>query len=175
MNLVNIPPLLKGGLVRIVIETPKGYRSKLSYDPEVKAFVLKKTLPEGMAFPYDFGFIPQTEGEDGDPLDALVLMPESVPAGTLVTCRVIGVIQAKQSGREEPGIRNDRYLAVSEAAPEFQGLREPGDLPGGMLEQLEKFFINYNELERRRFKLVGVKGAKAAVKAIRRAIQAHKG
>lgn len=173
MNLVNIPPLLKGGLVRVVIETPKGYRNKLGYDPELKAFLLKKTLPEGMAFPYDFGFIPQTQGEDGDPLDALVLMPESLPAGTLVTCRLIGVIQAKQFSKGENGIRNDRYLTVSDAAAEFQHLREPGDLPGGMLEQLEKFFINYNELEERRFKLVGVKGAKAAVKAIKHAVRAH--
>jgi inorganic pyrophosphatase len=173
MNFLKLPPLIDKNRVRVIIETPKGSRNKLTYDPEFKLFTLKKTLPKGMVFPFDFGFIPQSKAEDGDPLDALVLMPESLPPGTAVTCRIIGAIEARQSeGRSGKGVRNDRYLAVSEAASEFQNLREPEDLPDGMLEQLEKFFINYNELEGRHFKLLGVKGPKAALKAIRSAIKA---
>jgi inorganic pyrophosphatase len=169
MNLQKVSPLLKGGLVRIVVETPKGSRNKLDYDPELKAFVLAKTLPEGMVFPYDFGVIPQTRGADGDPLDALVLMPETLPPGCLVACRLLGVIEATQAEGKGKGVRNDRYLAVSDAACEFHNLKTPDDLPAGMLEQLEKFFVNYNALEGRTFRLRGVTGPKGALKAIRRA------
>jgi inorganic pyrophosphatase len=170
MNLQKLSPFLKGGLIRVVIETPKGFRNKLGYDPELKAFVLKKTLPEGMVFPYDFGFIPQTEGADGDPLDALVLMPESLAPGCLVTCRVLGVIEATQAERKGKAVRNDRYLMVSDTACEFTGLKKPDDLPPGMLEQLEKFFVHYNILEGRSFRLRGVTGPKGALKSIRRAV-----
>lgn len=176
MNFLRVPPLIDRRLVRVIIETPKGSRNKLTYDPELKLFALKKTLPEGMVFPFDFGFIPRTRAEDGDPLDALVLMPESLPPGTAIACRIIGVIEARQSvGKGEKQIRNDRYLAVSAAAGEFHDVREPDDLPDGMLEQLEKFFVNYNELEGRRFKLRGVKGAKAAFKAVRAAVKKSAG
>ncbi len=169
MNLFKVPPFAKDGLIRVVIETPKGSRNKIDYDPELKAFVLAKTLPEGMVFPYDFGFIPQTLGEDGDPLDALVLMPETLGPGCLVHCRLLGVIEATQSAPKGRKIRNDRYLGVSDAAAEFRNLKKPDDLPGGMLDQLEKFFINYNALEGRTFRLRGVAGPKGALKAIRRA------
>lgn len=169
MNLLNVSPFAKEHLIRVVIETPKGSRNKIDYDPEVKAFALAKTLPEGMVFPYDFGFIPQTEGEDGDPLDALVLMPESLPPGCLVNCRIIGVIEGKQTERKGKSVRNDRYLAVSDTACEFERFKSPEDLPAGLLDQLEKFFINYNELEGRQFKLLGVKGPKAALKQLKKA------
>lgn len=170
MNLFKIPPFLKGGLIRVVCETPKGSRNKLNYDPELKQFVLKKTLPEGMVFPFDFGFIPQTKGGDGDPLDVLVLMPESLPPGVLISCRLLGVIEALQFEKKEShGVRNDRYLAVSDTACEFRNLAKPEDLPEGMLAQLEKFFVNYNELEGRRFKLRSVHGPKPALKTIRAA------
>ena len=80
-----------GNLVHVVIETPKASRNKYAFDPELKIFQLKKVLPEGMTFPYDFGFIPSTKAEDGDPVDVLVLMDEPAFAGCLLKCRVIGV------------------------------------------------------------------------------------
>ena len=80
--------------INVVIETPRGARTKLAYDRERAAFVVKKVLPQGMSFPFDFGFIPSTAGDDGDPLDVLVLMDEPVPIGTVVPSRLIGVIEA---------------------------------------------------------------------------------
>src|SRR5437660_554070 len=111
------------GLIQVVIETPKNSRNKISFDPELKAFQLKKTLPEGMVFPYDFGFIPQTIGADGDPLDALVLMPEPLPPGCLVSGRLIGVIRGKQKEENQKPVRYDRFIVVSETACEFGGLK----------------------------------------------------
>src|SRR4051794_14489933 len=82
---------------RAIIETPKGRRSKFSYDRESGLFQLKFLLPQGMSFPFDFGFIPSTVAGDGDPLDILVIMDEPTHVGCLVEVRVIGVLQASQT------------------------------------------------------------------------------
>src|SRR6266446_6360811 len=97
---------------RAIIETPKGCRNKFDYDPESNLFMLGGLLPEGMMFPYDFGFIPSTQGEDGDPLDILVLMDAPAHVGCLIDVRIIGIITAKQieEGRKET---NDRLLGVA--------------------------------------------------------------
>src|SRR5690349_21240815 len=81
----------------VIIETPKGSHNKYDFDPKLGLFALGGVLPEGMSFPYDFGFIPSTLGEDGDPLDVLLLMDEPAFTGCLVRSRLIGVIAAKQT------------------------------------------------------------------------------
>src|SRR6516164_6706606 len=100
------------GTCRAIIETPKGYRNKFDYDPESNLFMLGGLLPEGMMFPFDFGFIPSTLGEDGDPLDILVLMDAPAHVGCLIEARIIGVISAEQiqDGTKET---NDRLLGVA--------------------------------------------------------------
>src|SRR5579864_1938581 len=98
------------GIIVVVVETPKGSRNKYAYDPQEHVFELKKVLPAGMAFPYDFGFVPSTQGGDGDPLDVLVLMDEPAFPGCKLTTRVIGVIEGEQGDGERE--RNDRVVAV---------------------------------------------------------------
>ena len=71
----------KSGDLRAVIETPRGSRNKFRYDPQCDCFELATALPEGMSFPFDYGFVPSTLGDDGDPLDLLVLMDAPVPSG----------------------------------------------------------------------------------------------
>ena len=105
--------------VTVIIETPRGARTKLTYDPEREAFVVKKVLPQGMSFPFDFGFIPSTLGDDGDPLDVLVLMDEPVPTGSIVPSRLIGVIEAVQTERDGSSEENHRLIAVGEACELF--------------------------------------------------------
>ena len=96
-------------LLRVVIETPKGSRNKFAFDPKEHIFELKKVLPAGMAFPYDFGFIPSTRAEDGDPVDVLVLMDEPAFPGCVLSCRPIGVIEGERiNGKDRE--RNDRLL-----------------------------------------------------------------
>src|SRR5580658_5636983 len=98
--------------LRVVIETPKGSRNKFAYDPELGTYTLSSVLGEGMVFPYDFGFIPQTKDEDGDPTDVLLLMDEPAFPGCVVESRIVGVIQAEQT-EDSKTIRNDRVLAVA--------------------------------------------------------------
>ena len=103
--------------IQVVIETPKGSRNKYAFDPKQRVFErlsLRRILPAGMTFPYDFGFIPSTEADDGDPVDVLVLMDEPAFPDCLLKCRVIGVIQGEQ-GTKKSKERNDRVVAIGRA------------------------------------------------------------
>src|SRR5262249_49025257 len=95
--------------IQVVIETPQGSRNKYAFDGVGGFFTLKKVLPAGMAFPYDFGFVPSTLAEDGDPVDVLVLMDEPAFAGCVLECRVIGIIEGEQS-EGKTKTRNDRIV-----------------------------------------------------------------
>lgn len=153
--------------LRVVIETPKGSRNKFAYDPELGAYKLKAVLAEGMKFPYDFGFVPQTRDEDGDPTDVLLLMDEPAFTGCIVECRIVGVIQAEQT-EEGKTVRNDRVLAVASQSHIHADIKEPRDLNSRMIKELEDFFVAYNKARGTKFKLLGVKNAKAAIKLIKR-------
>src|SRR5690242_10929748 len=102
-------------MLRVVIETPKGSRNKFAFDSEQDIFELKKVLPTGMAFPYDFGFVPSTQADDGDPIDVLVLMDEAAFPGCVLSCRPIGVIEGEQGDKKNKE-RNDRIIAVEKDA-----------------------------------------------------------
>src|SRR6195952_5261832 len=102
-------------LLQVIIETPKGNRNKYAFDPEQEIFLLKAALPAGMVFPYDFGFVPRTLADDGDPIDVLVLMDEPAFPGCALLTRLIGVIEGEQVVKEETN-RNDRLIAVAETA-----------------------------------------------------------
>ena len=155
-------------LVNVVVETPRGGRNKYSYDEESGAFRLKKVLPLGMSFPFDFGFVPSTLAEDGDPLDILVLMDEPAAVGTLVLARAIGVVEAEQS---EAGkmVRNDRLLGVAEPCLRYEGVRGLGDLRPRLLDEIEQFFVSYNRLGGTEFRPIGRKGADRALELIEQA------
>ncbi len=152
----------------VIIETPKGSRNKLAYDEKLGLYKLKNVLPVGASFPFDFGFLPRTHGEDGDPVDVLVLMDEPVAPGCLVPARLIGVIAAEQT---EAGntVRNDRLLAVSAVSRTHGHLREIKDLNPRLLEEIEHFFKSYNVIRQADFKVVGRYGSKKAQQLVAQA------
>ncbi|HEY1732028.1 MAG TPA: inorganic diphosphatase, partial [Terriglobales bacterium] len=144
--------------LRVVIETPKGSRNKFKYDPELGTYALSTILAEGMKFPYDFGFVPQTKDQDGDPTDVLLLMDEPAFTGCVVESRVVGVIQAEQTD-DDGTVRNDRVLAVASHSHIHADIKQPKDLNSRMIKELEDFFVAYNNARGTKFKLLGVKGA----------------
>ena len=154
--------------VTVVIETPKGSRNKLKYDSGRRMYKLSKILPEGMVFPYDFGFIPQTKADDGDPIDVLVLMDEPAYPGVVVKARLIGVIEGEQKEGKKT-VRNDRLVAVSGVSHEYARVRRFKDLPEKWLDELEKFFVNYAGQQGKNFRCLGTKGAEEALALIQRA------
>jgi inorganic pyrophosphatase len=131
--------------VTVVIETPKGSRNKLKFDPATRQFKLSKVMPEGMMFPYDFGFVPSTKAEDGDPLDVLVLTDAGLFPGCQVDCRLIAVIKAEQE-QEQETTRNDRLIAVAEASLLYSETKSLDDLNPTVLKQIDEFFVNYQRV-----------------------------
>ena len=97
----SLPTRDEDGALLAVVEATQGTRHKLKYRPAWNAFVLHRVLPLGLAFPYDFGFLPSTLGDDGDPLDVLVLADEALPPGTVVPCRIVGAVEAEQQDEGE--------------------------------------------------------------------------
>jgi inorganic pyrophosphatase len=150
--------------VQVVVETPKGSRNKYAFDADARVFTLKKVLPAGMAFPYDFGFIPSTKADDGDPIDVLVLMDEPAFAGCVLTCRLIGVIEGEQSNGKKNGkkIRNDRLVAVEQGNHSYMAVKHIDDLGKAFVRELEEFFVNYHELSGTQFKVLDVRGPREA-------------
>jgi len=155
-------------IVTAMIETPKGSNQKFDYDPEEKCFKLSKILPAGMAFPFDFGMIPETRGEDGDPLDIIVISEGFAFPGCLVDCRVIGALQAEQTERNGDKVRNDRFIGIPEVSHLFSEIRTLEELPEMITSELEAFFKNYNEQAGKKFKVTGRLSAGEAAKILKR-------
>ncbi len=139
--------------VEVIIETPKGSAQKYDYVPDTPFFKLKKILPSGMVFPYDFGFIPKTKGQDGDPLDVIVISEFHSFPGVIIKCRIIGAITAEQSEEKNSKkmVRNDRFVAVPKCSNIFQNVHELKDLPPKITDELEEFFVDYNKLQGKKF------------------------
>jgi inorganic pyrophosphatase len=162
-----LPPF-DGPDLNVVVDTPRQSRNKYKFDPAAGMFALGGLLTVGHSFPYDFGFIPNTVGGDGDPLDALVLMDEPTFVGCLVKCRLIGGIKAEQSERGGKPERNDRLLAISRESIAFNGIRSLADLNKTLIRQIEHFFISYNEAKGKTFKVLGHFGSRLAVAAVKK-------
>ena len=155
-------------LLRVVVETPKGSRNKFAFDHGEHIFELKKVLPSGMTFPYDFGFVPSTEAEDGDPIDVLVLMDEPAFPGCVLSCRPIGVIEGEQNDGEGKQ-RNDRIIAVERDAHSWADIRDINDLGKQFCRELEEFFVNYHRLTGKKYRVLGLKGPDEARKLVKSA------
>ena len=161
-----LPTRDKRGTLLVVIDTPKGSRNKFKYDEELGVFTLGGVLPAGAVFPYDFGYVPCTRGGDGDPVDVLLLMDEPAFVGCVVPARLIGVIEAKQTegGKTE---RNDRLLAVADNSRNHRDVRTLDDLHGNLVEEIEHFFVSYNEAKGKRFEPTGRAGRERAEEVLR--------
>ncbi len=154
--------------LQVIIETPKGSNQKYHYDENTHFFHLKKILPVGMIFPFDFGFLPGTKGEDGDPLDVLVISELCNFPGSVVECRLIGGFKAVQSSKDLAGkkIRNDRFFAIPVLSLLYREVQNLPDLPAQMIKETEDFFVQYNKLERKSFLVLENMGTKEATKLI---------
>jgi inorganic pyrophosphatase len=161
----------KKATCRAVIETPKSSRNKFDYDPDSGLFMLGGLLPEGMMFPFDFGFIPSTLGEDGDPLDVMVLMDAPAHVGCLIDIRLIGIIEAQQTedGKTE---RNDRLLGVAIHSYDHENLSSIDDVSKTLLDQVEAFFVSYNKQRGKKFAITATSGPKKAVRFLKTGMNA---
>jgi inorganic pyrophosphatase len=152
---------------RVVVETPRGSNAKYAYDPERRMYVLKHVLPEGMTLPYDFGFIPGTLAEDGDPVDAIAISELSTPPGIEMECRIVGAIKAEQRQAEsQKVVRNDRVLVIPCGTHAFAKMRDLEELPPKLIGDIEDFFVHYHAVQGDNFKPIGRLTAKEAQRLI---------
>jgi len=170
-NLVKLDPdwRPKKSCCNVIIETPKGRRNKFDYDEDRHLFMLGGLLPEGMAFPFDFGFIPSTRGDDGDPLDVMVLMDEPAHVGCLIEVRIIGVIEAVQIEKAKRTV-NNRLLGVAVHSYSHEKVNNVDELNPSLLDQVQEFFVNYNKSRGKTFKVKGRHGPKRAAELIEQGI-----
>ena len=166
-NYFKLPTWADKAHVYAVVETPRGSRVKLEFDPKLGAFTLSKPLFAGLTYPYDWGFIPSTQAEDGDPLDVLIIHDAATYPGLVLRCTPVGVLEVEQSskGKQE---RNDRVFAVPDRSP-FEGdLQDIRRLPARAIKELEEFFLATNALEAKTLKFLGWRGPAKAIKTIKK-------
>lgn len=153
----------------VVIEIPKGSKNKYELDKETGLLRLDRVLYSAVYYPADYGFIPRTYCEDGDPLDALVLAQEPVYPLTIVEARAIGVMRMQ----DEKGI-DDKIVAVSVRDPAYADYSDKEQLPGHVLRQVRRFFEDYKTLEHKQVIMGDMLGPAAAVTIIRDALELYR-
>jgi inorganic pyrophosphatase len=161
------------GVVNVIIDTPRGSANKYKYDEELGIFKISRVLPAGMHFPHDFGSVPGTRAEDGDPIDVLVLLESPTFAGCLVTARLIGGLHVEQFEKRRK-VRNDRLIAMPQTAvnkPDIHSLRQLGR---SRLREIEEFFVSYNRVQGRTLRIVSRFDSRRAHTLLSAAIKAHR-
>ena len=153
----------------VVIEIPKGSKNKYELDKETGLLKLDRVLYSAVHYPADYGFIPRTYCDDGDPLDALVLSQEPVYPLTLVEARAIGVMRM----RDEKGV-DDKIVAVSVNDPAFAHFVDKKELPAHVLRELTRFFQDYKSLEHKQVVVEDLLGPDQAVEIIRDALELYR-
>jgi len=157
-----------GGAVRVVVEVPRGCGVKLKYEAEIGAFAYGRPLPLGLTYPYDWGFVPGTKAEDGDPLDALVIADVPSYPGVVIPCRPLGVVLLDEKNGKKKRQRNDRLVLVPLAADRFEDLTDPDSLSDRMRDEIERFFLNTTFFSQKEARILGWKGPRYAAKLVRK-------
>ena len=162
------------GELNVIVDTPKWSRNKFKFDERHGLFKLGGVLPAGAVFPFDFGYTPSTLGEDGDPLDVLILMDEPAFVGCLVPSRLIGVIEAEQTEKGETA-RNDRLIAVAADSRTHHHVRSLEAVSENLIAEIEHFFVSYNAIKGKEFKILGRSGPKRAKELIEEGARLFRG
>lgn len=156
-------------VVTAVIEVPKGSRNKYEYDKEREAFMLDRVLYSPVVYPADYGFIPKSIYDDGDPMDILVLMEQPTFPGCLIEARPIGIM-----GMIDGGDKDYKILAVPEDDPRFSDVQDISDVPSHLLKEIEHFFSVYKNLEGKVVETKGWEGKESAKKELLRSLEMYK-
>ena len=169
-----LPAFDDEGRLNAVVDTPRGSRNKIKYDEARGLFQLAHVLPAGAVFPFDFGFVPSTRGDDGDALDVLVLMDDAAFAGCLIPARLVGVLEAVQVDGDGRSERNDRLVAIAVESHAYHDVQTLDELDAALLDEIERFFVSYNAARGKRFKPTGRGGPDRARELVREGERRHR-
>jgi inorganic pyrophosphatase len=170
---VKLPSFDDDGNLNMVVETPRGSAVKLKYEPKAKVFIVSRSLVLGLIYPFDWGFIPGTKSDDGDPLDALAVHDSSTYPGVVLPCRALGVVDVSQKG--EKGRQENPRLIVMPSWHERMGEFEKATgLPERLREEIEQFFVSATFFTGKDAKIEGWRGPKAALGVVKQTMQAKR-
>ncbi len=155
--------------MNVIIEIPQGSRNKYEYDKKNRVFAFDRVLYSPFHYPADYGFVPQTHCEDGDPLDAYVLMREPTFPGILIKARSIAVMHMIDSGEED-----NKLICVPVDDPYYDGVKDLEDLPGHLLKEIQHFMERYKDLQGKKVEVTGFKGAAEAKAEFTKSVVAYK-
>ena len=167
MNIKNLPAGEKYPEVfNVVIEIPKGSRNKYEYDEELDVIKLDRVNYTAMAHPYDYGFVPKTRSEDGDHLDAFVILDSSVFPGCLVEARPVGVLYMVDDGEKD-----EKIIAVAASDPRYDHIKDLADLSAHLPKEIEHFFAHYKDLQNKKVEIIKWAGRDEALEMMKKSLE----
>ncbi len=169
MDLSRIPAQPKPGVINVLIEIPGGSKNKYEYDKELGAFALDRVLYSSVKYPYDYGFIPNTLADDGDPLDGMVLIDEPTFPGCIIAARPIGFLEMIDGGD-----RDEKILCVPDKDPRYTNVKSLKDVAHHRLEEIAEFFRSYKNLEKKVTQILGWQDVERVQPLVDKFIQAAK-
>ncbi len=169
MDLSLIPAQPKSGIINVLIEIPAGSKNKYEFDKDMNAMALDRVLSSSVQYPYDYGFIPNTLGNDGDPLDGMVIMDQPTFPGCVIAARPIGMLEMIDGGD-----RDEKILCVPDKDPRYANVKSLKDIPQHRLDEISEFFKTYKNLEKKVTEILGWKDVDAVAPLLQEGIAAAK-
>ncbi|NMF58915.1 inorganic diphosphatase [Pseudanabaena yagii] len=167
MDLSLIPPQPKAGILNVLIEIPAGSKNKYEFDKDLNAFALDRVLYSSVQYPYDYGFVPNTLADDGDPLDGMVIMDQPTFPGCVIPARPIGMLIMIDGGD-----RDEKILCVPAKDPRYADVKSLADIAPHRLDEIAEFFRSYKNLEKKVTEIRGWEGVEAVQALVAKSIEA---
>jgi inorganic pyrophosphatase len=170
VDLSRIPAQPKPGIINVLIEIVGGSKNKYEFDKELGAFALDRVLYSSVKYPYDYGFVPNTLADDGDPLDGMVIIDEPTFPGCVIAARPIGYLEMIDGGD-----RDEKILCVPDKDPRYAQVKSLKDIPPHRLEEIAEFFRSYKNLEKKVTQILGWQDVEQVKPLVEKSILAYKG
>jgi inorganic pyrophosphatase len=167
VDLSRIPAQPKPGTVNVLIEIPGGSKNKYEFDKDLQAFALDRVLYSSVQYPLDYGFIPNTLADDGDPLDGLVIMDQPTFPGCVIAARPIGMLEMIDGGD-----RDEKLLCVPVTDPRYTNIKSLQDVASNRLDEISEFFRTYKNLEKKETEILGWKDVDSVMPLVEQCIKA---
>jgi inorganic pyrophosphatase len=168
VDLTRIPAQPKPGLINVLVEIPAGSKNKYEFDKDLNAFALDRVLYASVQYPYDYGFIPNTLADDGDPLDGMVIMDQPTFPGCVIAARPIGMLEMIDGGD-----RDEKILCVPDKDPRYVNVKSLNDIAAHRLEEVAEFFRTYKNLEKKVTEILGWQDVDKVLPLVEKCIKAY--
>lgn len=170
VDLSRIAAQPKPGLINVLIEITGGSKNKYEYDKQLEAFALDRVLSSSVQYPYDYGFVPNTLAEDGDPLDGMVIIDEPTFPGCVIAARPIGFLEMIDGGD-----RDEKILCVPDKDPRYAQVKSLKDVAPHRLDEIAEFFRSYKNLEKKVTEILGWQDVEKVAALVEKSVKAYRG